>query len=60
MDNTKAEAYLSSRLEKMSDERATLMNKLNKIKIEIEETDAKIMQMSDSVDKAFEVFSPRP
>lgn len=60
MDNTKAEAYLYDRLEEMCDEKVMLITKLNKIQIEIEETDAKIDQISREVDTAFEVFSPRP
>lgn len=60
MDNAKAEAYLYDRLEMMTDEKVMLITKLNKIQIEIEETDAKIKEMCQDVDTAFEVFSPRP
>lgn len=60
MDITKAESYLYDRLEMLSDERVLLITKLNKIHIEVEETDNKIVAMKEEVDKAFEVFSPRP
>lgn len=60
MDNVKAEAYLYDRLDMLSDEKVSLVTKLNKIQIEIEETDIKIARMSEDVDSAFEVFSPRP
>lgn len=60
MDNAKAEAYLYDRLDMLSDEKVSLVTKLNKIQIEIEEIDIKIAQMSEDVDTAFEVFSPRP
>lgn len=60
MNITKAESYLDNRLETLSDERALLITKLNKIQLEIEEIDNKILAMREEVDKAFEVFSPRP
>ena len=43
----------------LSDEKVSLVTKLNKIQIEIEETDIKILGLSQEVDRAFEVFSPR-
>lgn len=60
MDITKAESYLYERLEMLSDEKVLLITKLNKIQIEIEETDNMIVAMAEDVDTAFEVFSPRP
>ena len=60
MDITKAESYLYDRLEMLSDEKVLLITKLNKIQIEIEETDNMITSMAQDVDTAFEVFSPRP
>ncbi len=60
MNITKAESYLDNRLETLSDERALLITKLNKTQLEIDEIDNKILAMRDEVDKAFEVFSPRP
>ncbi len=60
MDITKAESYLYERLEMLSDEKVMLITKLNKIQIEIEETDNMIAAMAEDVDTAFEVFSPRP
>lgn len=59
MDITKAESYLYGRLKMLSNEKIHLVTKLNKIKIEIEETDNKISSMKENVDKAFEIFSPR-
>lgn len=60
MDISKAEGYLYERLEMLSDEKVLLITKLNKIQIEIEETDNMIASMAQDVDTAFEVFSPRP
>ena len=60
MDITKAESYLYDRLEMLTDEKVLLITKLNKIQLEIEETESKIISMAEDVDKAFEVFSPRP
>ena len=60
MDNIKAEEYLSNRLEMLSDEKVLLTAKLNKISLEIDEIYNKIISMEGEVDKAFEVFSPRP
>lgn len=60
MDITKAESYLYDRLEILTDEKVFLITKLNKIQLEIEETDNKLAAMAEDVDKAFEVFSPRP
>ncbi len=60
MDITKAENYLYERLEMLSDEKVLLITKLNKIQIEIDETDNRIAAMAEDVDTAFEVFSPRP
>lgn len=60
MDNIKAEKYLYKRLEIMSDERAMLSAKLDKIQIEIDETDKRIAELQNNVDTAMEVFSPKP
>ena len=60
MDVTKAESYLYDRLEMLTDEKVLLITKLNKIQLEIEETESKIIAMEEDVDKAFEIFSPRP
>ena len=59
MDTIKAEDYLYSRLEMLSDEKVLLITKLNKTKLEINEIESKIASMADEVDKAFEIFSPR-
>ena len=50
MDITKAEGYLYNRLEMLSDEKVLLIAKLNKIQLEIEETDSKITAMAEEVD----------
>ncbi len=60
MDTIKAEEYLSNRLEVLSDEKVLLTKKLNKISLEIDEIYNKIISMEGEVDKAFDVFSPRP
>ena len=60
MDTIKAEEYLSNRLEVLSDEKVLLTTKLNKISLEIDEIYNKIISMEGEVDKAFDVFSPRP
>ena len=50
MDITKAESYLYDRLEMLSDEKVLLITKLNKIQIEIEETDNMITSMAQDAD----------
>ncbi len=60
MDAIKAEDYLSNRLLMLSDEKILIATKLNKTKLEIVEIENKIKSMEGEVDKAFEVFSPRP
>ncbi len=60
MDNVKAEDYLYNRLELLLDEKVLLITKFNKAELEIGEIDIKIISMGNEVDKAFEVFSPRP
>lgn len=59
MDTVKAEDYLYSRLEVLSDEKVVLITKIYKIDLEISEIENKIKLMENEVDKAFEVFSPR-
>ena len=58
-DISKAEEYLIKRLEMLSDEKLLLVTKINKLNIEIQEIDAMIKQISQDVDNAFEIFSPR-
>lgn len=60
MDIIKAEDYLYNRLKMLSDEKVLLISKLNKKNLEIDEIKNMIISMSDEVDKAFEIFSPRP
>lgn len=56
---TKAESYLSERLEMLSDEKVIIITKINNLNIESDEITTKISQMENDVDDAFEIFSPR-
>ena len=58
-NNIKAEEYLSKRLEMQSDEKSLLDIRISKLNIEIEEIDSMIKHISQDVDTAFEIFSPR-
>ena len=51
---TKAESYLYDRLDMLSDEKVILITKIN-----IEEINTKIEELSKDVDDAFDFFSPR-
>ncbi len=57
---TKVEEYLYKRLDYLSEEKVVLITKINKVTIEIEEVDGKIEEMSNDMDTAFEIFSPKP
>ena len=58
-NNIKAEAYLTNRLDMLSEEKLLLVTKISKLNIEIEEIDSMIKHISQDVDTAFEIFSPR-
>lgn len=58
-NNIKAEEYLSNRLEMLSEEKLLLVTRISKLNIEIEEIDSMVKHISQDVDTAFEIFSPR-
>lgn len=55
----KAEIYLSERMNFMSNERAMLLTKIDEADLEIKEIEYKITDLKNSIDDAFEIFSPR-
>lgn len=55
----KAENYLYERLDLLSDEKMILFTKVNEIDLEMEEMQLRLKELEDSVDDAYEVFSPR-
>lgn len=57
---TKIEKYLYKRLDYLSEEKVNLITKINKVALEIEEVEQKIVEMSNDMDLAFEIFSPKP
>ena len=59
VNNIKAEEYLTNRLEKLSDEKLLIDTRIGKLNIEIEELDTMVKLVSQEVDTAFEIFSPR-
>ena len=59
VNNIKAEEYLANRLEKLSDEKLLIDTRIGKLNIEIEELDTMVKLVSQEVDTAFEIFSPR-
>ncbi len=56
---TKAEEYLYERVEDLTEEKVSLISKINKLVLELEEIDYKLEEMQSELDDAFEVFSPR-
>lgn len=58
-NKVKAEEYLSNRLEMLSEEKLLLVTRIGKLNIEIEEIDSMVKHISQDVDTAFEIFSPR-
>lgn len=56
---SKAEMYLNDRIILLSEERTELLTKMEEVDLEIRETENKIKALQDSIDDAFEVFSPR-
>ncbi len=54
-----AEEYLHNRLDKLTEDRTDLIEKINQLDIEIEETEYSIKDLEARVDDAFEIFSPR-
>ena len=59
MNCVKAEEYFVNCLANLSDEKKELSVNINMIKAELEETDIKIAEIKENIDKAYEVFSPR-
>ncbi len=57
---TRVEKYLYKRIDILSEEKVTLITKINKIAIEIEEIDSKIEEILNDLDSAYEIFSPKP
>ena len=55
----KAEIYLSEKMNSMSDERTMLLTKIDEADLEIKEIEYKITDLKNSIDDAFEIFSPR-
>ena len=55
----KAEKYLNERMTFLSNERVILLAKIDETELEIKETEYKIKDLKNSIDDAFEVFSPR-
>ncbi len=56
---TKADEYLYERIEDLTQEKVTLISKINKIGLELEEIEFRLDEMQSQLDDAFEVFSPR-
>lgn len=52
-------SYLRSRLESVKSERETLCRKYNNNQLEIIEFDNRIKKLSDKIDMAYEIFSPK-
>lgn len=55
----KAEKYLNERINLMSNERVTLLTKIDETDFEIKEIENKIRDLKNSIDDTFEIFSPR-
>jgi len=56
----KIEKYLHKRVNDLTEEKVLLITKINKITIELEEVDEMISHISNDLDMAFEIFSPKP
>lgn len=59
VNRIKGEEYLSNRLEMLSEEKLLLVTRISKLNIEIDEIDSMVKHISQDVDTAFEIFSPR-
>lgn len=55
----KAEKYLNERINLMSNERVTLLTKIDETDFEIKEIENKIRDLRNCIDDTFEIFSPR-
>jgi len=56
----KREKHIHKRVNDLTEEKVLLITKINKITIELEEVDEMISHISNDLDMAFEIFSPKP